>query len=499
MLIKILNLRYILIFLWLIFFGSLGAKWKYETLNLSSINEVLNLLRFLCFFTIPPIFYLYFKFIKNFKFNNDLILKCFYIIFIFQLVGFVNFYYFNQSLYVEKLLDKNLISSGYNLRFSYSFYIAFSSILPLPLICLLTNRLNLSHQILNLSIIILTILTTVFLTKIIYDFYQYDKIYFYHLGFLTWGKILDVAAPRATGISKWLLILYTFSLTYLFFNDKHSKLILTLTILLGVCIYLLQSRTSIYFFIFVTFFLFFKDKKFLLNSFKILVIFSSIFFISNFITEYKHRSIVENVKIELLSLENKLLTIEDKIESGNISESNELKSEFEKLLERKELIEANKEPSRVLGDKDNFSTGRTQIWATLSRYIFKTNFQNMLLGYGPQSDRYLSGQNASSGIFYILITSGLLGFVLYIAIYFRIFYLFFKIFKSRNIIFKSKLNKNKLQNLFFSIFILIYLMSRSLVEISFISFGVDFLFFMICFINLSNFVKFFENIQSRIH
>ena len=110
-------------------FGTLGSKWQYGKINLSSISEIINILRFLSFFVLPLLLYFYFKFIKNYKFKSDIILNCFYLIFVFQLLGFANFYYFNQILYFEKLNDPNLIANGYNLRFSYSFYIAFSSIL----------------------------------------------------------------------------------------------------------------------------------------------------------------------------------------------------------------------------------------------------------------------------------------------------------------------------------------------------------------------------------
>jgi hypothetical protein len=442
MLIKTLNLKNILFLLWIIFFGSLGSKWNYGELNFSSINEMLNLFRFFCFFVIPPIFYFYFKFVKNLKFENDFILKCFYIIFLFQLIGFANFYYFNQSLYETKLFDKNLITSGYNLRFSYSFYTCLSSMLPLPFICLLVNRVELSRQILKLTVIILIIITSIFLTKILYDFYKYDKIYFYHLGFLTWGKVLDVAAPRATGISKWLLILYFFIFSYLLSTKKNERLIIILIILIGICIYLFQSRTSIYFLFFFTFTLLLKDKKFLLNFFKILIIFLTIYISSNLIIKVKHQSIINSYEIKIENLESKIKDSEVKI-------SNEIQSEMKKLNKRKTII-VNKEKNRNFGTEGNFSTGRIEIWSTLTEYIFKTKFQNLLLGFGPQADRYLSGQNASSAIFYTLITSGLLGFFLYVLICLRVLYLFFRIFELRDKI--INVSTKKLHYLFFSIF-----------------------------------------------
>ena len=243
-------------------FGTLGSKWQYSKINLNSINEVINIFRFLFFFIFPLLLYFYLKFIKNYKFKSDIILNCFYLIFVFQLLGFANFYYFNQILYFEKLNDPNLIANGYNLRFSYSFYIALSSIVPLPLMALLLNKYQLTRNFLKISIIILSLITVIFLSKVIYDFFNSNKIYFYHLGFLTWGKVLDVAAPRATGISKWLLIIYLFIISYCV-SIRENYLIIILAIFIGVFIYLFQSRTSVYFLFFSTLFIFLRKKNIL--------------------------------------------------------------------------------------------------------------------------------------------------------------------------------------------------------------------------------------------
>ena len=55
-LISIKNLTYLI---WIIMFGTLGSKWQYSKINLSSINELINILRFLSFFIFPLLFYFY--------------------------------------------------------------------------------------------------------------------------------------------------------------------------------------------------------------------------------------------------------------------------------------------------------------------------------------------------------------------------------------------------------------------------------------------------------
>ena len=474
-------------------FGTLGSKWQYSKINLSSINEVINIFRFLSFFILPLLLYFYLKFIKNYKFKSDIILNCFYIIFVFQLLGFANFYYFNQILYFEKLNDPNLIANGYNLRFSYSFYIALSSIVPLPLMALLLNKYQLTRNFLKISIIILSLITVIFLSKVIYDFFNSNKIYFYHLGFLTWGKVFDVAAPRATGISKWLLIIYLFIISYIYINKRENYFMIILAIFIGIFIYLFQSRTSVYFLFFSTLLIFFKEKKYFINSLKIFTIIGSILLISNLIINYKHESIIKDVDEKILIFEKELKELKELKKEKEVTKNTE---ETKNIIKSLNNIKSNYyeiESNRNFGNKDNFSTGRTEIWKELLNYILKRNIKNSIIGYGPQSDRYFSGQNASSGIIYVLITSGFIGLFFYLIICLRITYLFLKLFKSKKNVFNQK--PDKLVLLLFSILTLIYFMLRSLVEISFMSFGMDYLFFLICYVYLRNFIKTLRNNQ----
>ena len=483
---NIIKKNYLIFLIWLVIIGSLGSKWKYDT-QVRSLDEFINLARFLSFLIIPMSLYFYFKIIKNYKFKNNFVLNCFYLIFLFQLLGFANFYFFNELLYFKKSIDNDLIMNGYNVRFSYSFITSLSIIIPLPIIGLLLNRKRFSSELLKISILFLSIITALYLGKVFYEFIQSDKIYFYYLPFLVWGDILNVPAPRATGISRWLLILYIFCLSFYLVGKKKNYLFYLLMIFTGTFIYLFQSRTSIYFLFIATFIIFFKDKNYIKNLIKIIFIFISIYLLSTFIVQFKHYTNVQKLKNEIVSVEKNI----DKTEKPDHLFGLSLK--LEELKTRKNIYTENQQ-SRNFGQENNFSTGRTEIWKKLFTYIFNTKPSNALLGFGSQSDRYLSGQNASNGGVYVLISAGIFGFIIYLLICLNITLLIYKLIK-----FKKKIleHKQKYSLLVFSILCLIFLMCRSLVEISFMTFGLDYLLFLVCFLNLYNFAKSFENNQNK--
>ena len=129
------------------------------------------------------------------------------------------------------------------------------------------------------------------------------------------------------------------------------------------------------------------------------------------IINYKHESIIKDVDEQILIFEKELKELKKEKEVTKNTE------ETENIIKNLNNIKTNYyeiESNRNFGNKDNFSTGRTEIWKELLNYILKKNIKNSIIGYGPQSDRYFSGQNASSGIIYVLITSGFIGlFLLY--------------------------------------------------------------------------------------
>jgi len=128
----------------------------------------------------------------------------------------------------------------------------------------------------------------------------------------------------------------------------------------------------------------------------------------------------------------------------------------------------------------------------------KIKRKNILTGYGPQADRFLMynqsrlneapqilgpfGYNASNGIIYSLICSGILGLACYIMLNIIIIFKTLKVF-----LFKFK-SKNLIGNpiLVTAIFSILFLQFRNLFENSFSVFGVDLLILITSYLVVHN-------------
>ena len=472
--------------LWIVFFGSLNTKWNYSPLQYNFI-ELFNLLRFVLLYSLPIIIYSYFLFIKNYNFSHNIVLYSFYLYSFCQLLGFANFYFFNPDLFEEILNKEFLATNGYNLRFSYSFFTGISLILPIPLIALIINDKDYVRNIFYLSIIILIIITIIYSTRILYEWINYDnKSYLYWLPYLTWGTLLDMPAPRSTGISRWYLILFLTLLSY--FVTQKSRFnykIFFLLIFLGAVIYLFQSRTSFYFLILSTLILFFKNQSFLKNLFSIIFLLTFIVLTSKGIVKLKLSYSVYSINKDYKFLQNSISDLEDKSKKDEKykADIDNSKKQIKELEAKINNVQNIKENTRNFGHGGNFSTGRLEIWADLSEYIFKSKLSNFIFGYGSQADRYLVTQNASNGLFYILITSGFLGLLFFIIIYLKLLNIIINLFNSRSDIKKGKLFKFYHLS---SLLLILFFSSRMLVENSITIYGLDYLFFLLSFAALFN-------------
>jgi O-antigen ligase len=146
-------------------------------------------------------------------------------------------------------------------------------------------------------------------------------------------------------------------------------------------------------------------------------------------------------------------------------------------------------------DKISDSSGRLTIWKNILFIIKEKKIG--LMGYGPQSDRFLLAQlknntsdksryvkignaymfdtNASNSFLYAYLCGGIIGIALFISIYFMsIKVILYNIFKKK--IFN---HKNVLLN--FSTITLIYLGLRAFFENSFSVFSLDYVFFIITY------------------
>ena len=115
------------------------------------------------------------------------------------------------------------------------------------------------------------------------------------------------------------------------------------------------------------------------------------------------------------------------------------------------------------------TSGRFELWKLAVPYISQNYF-----GYGPQADRIYVKQNISNLTLYSLLSSGIIGFISIISIYFLI------IFKIIKLVFLKQIFKKK-DYLYEKISIIIvgFLLLRSLVEVSFGILSIDMIFFLV--------------------
>jgi O-antigen ligase len=158
--------------------------------------------------------------------------------------------------------------------------------------------------------------------------------------------------------------------------------------------------------------------------------------------------------------------------------------------------------NRLVGNET--TSGRFNIWKDA---LFIINEKKIVLGYGPQADRFLflnfqksnSSQNiyydkhgnpflydnnSSNALIYAYLCGGVIGVLLLVLIYLLIIVVVTNnIFKEKKFYFKYDLWLN------FSKILLIYLVIRSIFENSFSVFGIDYVFLILAYFENRNFSK----------
>ena len=313
--------------------------------------------------------------------------------------------------------------------------------------------------------------------------------------------------PRSSGLSRMALILFIFInslyLSKISFFQKNTYLLISNTFLVSI-ILLLQSRAVILFFIllFLFLFIFFKIEN-KIKYFIFIIILPSLIFISypnlkNFLiekygTKDTHTASQKNIKLKNIEINlrsNLLLLEEDKDKT---------------ILKKVALLSNNRVDAwqfllqMFFNNKlnDNLENRLIKTGYDL-KYFKKILRKNLLTGYGPQADRQLMynksniseasailgpfGFNASNGIIYSLICSGIIGLICFIVVNLII------LFKSLKIlIYYIKIkNLNSHPILATSILSVLFLQFRSLFENSFSVYGVDLLILVTSYLVIQN-------------
>ena len=249
--------------------------------------------------------------------------------------------------------------------------------------------------------------------------------------------MLGESPPRSSGISRIALILSIFFLVFLYVAKRYNIFLYLLLIYLNSSIFLTYSKINIFCLIF----------------FSLLIIFFSFSNIKN-----------KLFNILILLLLPICLTI-------YLTHAKTNKFFPFKNLKQNEIERKNFQEREILPRKDHFFTltGRDIIW----RDIINKTKNKWYLGNGPQADRYIVKQSASSSFFYAYSSGGLLSSLIFLFIYGNFVIKIIKILIKK----KIKLVRND-PLLYSSILILMYVFMRSLFESSFAVFGLDLIIFL---------------------
>ena len=250
-------------------------------------------------------------------------------------------------------------------------------------------------------------------------------------------------SPRSSGISRSLLAILLLNFFYKN-NYKSENLFIATNTLIIFFIFLNQSRLIIFLTIIslLSILVIEKENNFIniLKQFFFYIIIPVILFYSSTLIYYKNYTNLEIKNLENFNYNKSVL---------------EKKIQAEKEIKKKYIREIN---------FDNFTSGRFEDWKLLFN---KFQSKNILYGYGALGDRYLINQSASNGFIYAFVSSGIIGTILFIISSLLIFFTVIK-----KLFFFT--NGNSFQTKILSILVIIILL-RSILEVSYAVFGLDFL------------------------
>lgn len=449
---KYYNLKNLLIVFWTLLLLSINTNADFlskifntqYSFNLEYIINSLNLIRFFIPFLI--FFFLIYLILLNYKKINK-INKFFYILFFYSLWQIIIFYLNNRN---------------YNQLFNTQIIISMFCIIMIFAIFEIYNLQNVYKNLLLIFLFYTAFILLIYLIIGIIENYENYTLYLYY-SIDPNKNYLHQVSPRITGLSRIALILFYFFCFYYTYNKKNNKIfIFTILNILSLIIYLSQSRgTYIGFVIFIIYYLLFIRKKILGKIIFVTSLIIIPIFIATCLNYLQYKNLQKFISQHNIKNEDKNSYLERFNSRNNIRIINELKD-----------------------------SGRIQIWKNSIKIILE---EKIILGMGPQSDRYLLEKhfkisknidevfyenNSSNALIYSLLCGGIIGFALLLAKYYFLSSELLKTlinkvnFKSRNMLFH------------FSYITILFLMVRSIFENSFALFSVDYCLILLCYFTL---------------
>ena len=402
----------------------LSVSTDYDDLLLFKLEEIKfsNIINFTRQFSIIIIFFICFYKIIDLIKNKKLDLKK-NIIFILAI-----FYFLIQSVGLVK--TNNSIENITYITSSITFI----------LVTLLCNYylkdFNDKKILISILTVILSIVFLISFFKIFYPFISGERS-LYGAIYSNTEFFLNKYAPRSSGMARTLVFILIF-LNLLFYNVLSKKRYISeiLKIFTIVIILNLQSRAVIGMTIIVFVFFYLLDRDFSLKN------------------TVKYVLLYIIIPLFILFFINLIHSINFHKKSTNGLKNYSLKEN---------LITTN----TIRKFDGTITSGRINDWNLIYEKFKSLNRTNKLFGYGAQGDRYSINQTASSGIFYALISSGIVGLIIYI------FFTILVFIKSIKLIYYNYSN----YKIILPVTLILITMIRSIVESSYAVFGIDFIVF----------------------
>jgi O-antigen ligase len=420
---------------------------------IKSINALRILLpviiSILSFFFLVKINFLYLINIRNFKFHKIILNSNFLFL----------TYFFIQVL---GIYNNNF--SIYNFDSLFLIYLGTGTIS----IFLLINYYNLEKVLKYLMFftIFIIVLLTIYISVISFKKSGLtDLTYIYGL-ILADTLFLNQEMPRITGLSRLWAVVSLFALIIFYnTNNKYIKyFIFIFIILLTTIIWAAQSRgTLICYFLLIIFITLFNIKKVVK---KILYIITFIF---------------APIIIYTLIISTFVISDKNSINFNNSSNVNIFNNSSNVNIYKDVIYK-----SRVIDNKT--SSGRLEIWSDILNKFDKTRF----FGYGPQADRNLVGReltkkfsnNASNLYIYAFACGGYIAVIIFLIINIQIIKNLYQVVFER----KLFLSKNNFE-VKYSAALLLFFLTRGLIENSYSLFSIDFLLVIISMSIIKNYLK----------
>ena len=370
--------------------------------------------------------------------------------------------------------------------FFHGFYWIIASV-SLPMYLISINAFSEENGIIlmNITLIILFIITVFFMYRLMADLFFSPVVSFSFYGARALDPnsfFLNSHVPRSSGMSRFSIvffILFHQISINTYFNKKIFKNIsFALAIFFLFCVFHFQSRLSIGFV--VLYGLFNLIPLFHRGTFKTLLKKIFILFFCAFLLHLSFPIVKAKIKFDYLGVDRNDLFIHPDIkpilniilkstsESLNLKKNKNKDGDGDNYKEIKKNTEIVTYLDQALKGRDftNLNnSGRIDLWKKAIQHIKTSPY----IGKGPLADRIYLAENVSNLLIYSLLSGGILSFLLILVFYFC---LFVKGFKEVFISLEFKKKKNFYKKI--SLYYIGYFIFRSLAEISFGIFGIDY-------------------------